>query len=71
MLGTKTLFMAFCALSGAKGMDINMEINITDKAKIRKITKWIIGVVMVSGHHFSNLIGDCHGFGSECSHASD
>lgn len=52
-------------------MDINMEINITDKAKIRKITKWIIGVVMVSGHHFSNLIGDCHGFGSECSHASD
>ena len=24
MLGTKTLFMAFCALSGAKGMDINM-----------------------------------------------
>ena len=24
MLGTKTLFMAFCALSEAKGMDINM-----------------------------------------------
>ena len=26
MLGTKTLFMAFCALSEAKGMDINMDI---------------------------------------------
>jgi len=25
MLGTKTLFMAFCALSEAKGMDINMK----------------------------------------------
>ena len=25
MLGTKTLFMAFCALSGAKGMDIKMK----------------------------------------------
>jgi len=25
MLGTKTLFMAFCALSEAKGMDIKMK----------------------------------------------
>lgn len=28
MLGTKTLFMAFCALSEAKGMDIIMRIDI-------------------------------------------
>lgn len=25
MLGTETLFMAFCALSGAKGMNIKMK----------------------------------------------
>ena len=62
-----------------------MENNVTDKTGIRKITKWIIGVVtvciliylairrrdiLVFQDHFSASVGDHHGTDSECAHAS-